>query len=141
MKDQKLYRKQMGKCQKSLLVSNYFKYKWIKCPNQNTEISRMDLKKKAWPNYMLSIRDWLLKRSSPTLCDPMDCSPRGSSVHGILHTRILEWVAISFSRGCSRARDWTQLSHNAGRLFTNWATRETLIRDSRLKKKNKNKNI
>ena len=49
----------MGKCQKSPLVSNYFKYKWIKCPNQNTEISRMDLKKKkARSTYMLSIRDY-----------------------------------------------------------------------------------
>ena len=46
MKDKKLHRIQMGKCQKSLLVGNYFKCKWIKCPNQKTEISRMDLKKK-----------------------------------------------------------------------------------------------
>ena len=38
-------------------------------------------------------------QSSPTLCDPVDCSPPGSSVHGILQARILEWVAISFSRG------------------------------------------
>ena len=37
----------------------------------------------------------------PTLCDPMDCSPPGSSVHGIFQARILEWVAISFSRGSS----------------------------------------
>ena len=42
-----------------------------------------------------------------TLCDPMNCSPPGSSVHGILQARILEWVAISFSRGSSRPRDWT----------------------------------
>ena len=41
-------------------------------------------------------------QSCPTLCDPMDCSPPGSSVHGILQARILEWVAISFSRGSSR---------------------------------------
>ena len=40
-------------------------------------------------------------QSYPTLHDPMDCSPRGSSVHGILQVRILEWVAIPFSRGCS----------------------------------------
>ena len=40
-------------------------------------------------------------QSCPTLCDPMDCSPSGSSVHGILQARILEWVAISFSRGSS----------------------------------------
>ena len=40
-------------------------------------------------------------QSCPTLCDPIDCSPPGSSVHGILQARILEWVAISFSRGSS----------------------------------------
>ena len=43
--------------------------------------------------------------SRVTLCDPVDCSPPGSSVHGILPARILEWVAISFSRECSRPRD------------------------------------
>ena len=46
-------------------------------------------------------------QSCPTLYDPMDCSPPGSSVHGILQARILEWVAISFSRGSSRPRDQT----------------------------------
>ena len=43
----------------------------------------------------------------PTLCDPMDCSPPGSSVHGISPAKMLEWVAISFSRGSSRPRDQT----------------------------------
>ena len=60
----------------------------------------------------------------PPLCDPMDCSLSGSSVHGILQTRILEWVAIPFYRGSSWPRDWTQLSCVAGRLFTVWTTRE-----------------
>ena len=46
-------------------------------------------------------------QSCPTLYDPMDCGPPGSSVHGILQARILEWVAISFSRGSSRPRDQT----------------------------------
>ena len=45
------------------------------------------------------------------------CSPPGSSVHGILQTRILEWVAIPFSRGSSQPRDWTQVSCIAGRFF------------------------
>ena len=54
----------------------------------------------------------------PTLCNPMDCSPPGSSVHGILLARILEWVAISFSRGSSRPRDRTQVSCIVGRFFT-----------------------
>ena len=43
---------------------------------------------------------------------------------GIPQPRILEWVAMSFSRGSSRSRDWTPVSHVAGRLFTLWATRE-----------------
>ena len=60
----------------------------------------------------------------PTLCDPVDYSPLGSPVHGILQGRILEWVAISFSRGSSQPRDQTQVSRIAGRCFTLWATRE-----------------
>ena len=47
----------------------------------------------------------LVAQSCPTLCGPMDCSPPGSSVHGILQARRLEWVAISFSKGSSRPRD------------------------------------
>ena len=53
---------------------------------------------------------------------PYDCSLPGSSVHGIFQARVLEWVAISFSRGSSWPRDWTQVSHIAGRHFTIWAT-------------------
>ena len=50
----------------------------------------------------------------------MDCSPPGSSVHEILQARILEWVAIPFSRGSSQPRDQTQVSCIAGRFFTIW---------------------
>jgi len=53
-----------------------------------------------------------------TLCNPMDCSPPGSSVHGILQASILEWVEISFSRGSSQRRDQTWVSCIAGRFFT-----------------------
>ena len=53
-----------------------------------------------------------------TLCDPVDCSPPVSSVHGILQAGILEWVAIPFSRGSSQPRDRTQVSHIADRFFT-----------------------
>ena len=60
---------------------------------------------------------WIVKvkvaQLCPTLCDPMDYR-----VHGILQARILEWVAFSFSRGSSQPRDWTQVSHTAGRFFT-----------------------
>ena len=62
--------------------------------------------------------------SCPTLCDPIDSSPLSSSVPGILQARILEWVAISFSRGSSQPRDWTQASHIVDRCFTVGATRE-----------------
>ena len=51
---------------------------------------------------------WL--QSCLTLCDPMDCSLPGSSVHAILQTRILEWVSMPSSRGPSRPRDWTCVS-------------------------------
>ena len=66
----------------------------------------------------------LVAKSCPTLCDPMDCSPPASSVHGIFQARILEWIAISFSRGSSQPRNRTQVSCIAGRFFTNWAMRE-----------------
>ena len=51
----------------------------------------------------------------------------GSSVHGILQARILEWVASPFSRGSSQPKDWTLVSHFAGRFLIAWATREALI--------------
>ena len=54
----------------------------------------------------------------PTLCDPMDCSLPGSSVHGILQARVLDWVAMPFSRGSSQPKDRTQVSHIVGRFFT-----------------------
>ena len=60
----------------------------------------------------------LVAQSCPTLCDPMGCSPPGSSVHGILQVRILEWAAIPFSRASSQSRDQTQVSCIAGRFFT-----------------------
>ena len=67
----------------------------------------------------------LFSQSYPVLCDPVDCSSPGSSVHGILQARILEWVAISFSRESSLPRDPIQISCTAGRFFAIWATRET----------------
>ena len=68
--------------------------------------------------YMLSIQLCL------TLCDSMDRSPPGSSVHGIPQARILEWIAIPFSRGSSPCRDQTLVSCTAGRFLTIKATRE-----------------
>ena len=73
------------------------------------------------PDHFLHV---LVTQLCPTLCDPMDCSPPNSSVHGILQARILEWVVIPFSRESSQPRDRTQVSSIAGRFFTIWATRE-----------------
>ena len=66
-------------------------------------------------------------QSCPTLCDPMSCSLQGSSVHGIFQARVLEWVAISFSRRSSRPRDWIRVSRIVGRCSTVWATRKPFI--------------
>ena len=66
-------------------------------------------------------------QSCPALCNPMNYSPAGSSVHGISQARIQEWVAVSFSRGTSQSRDQTQVScvsALAGRFFTTGATWE-----------------
>jgi len=84
--------------------------KWSACP-QNCE---SEVKMKI-----------LLAQPCQTLCDPMHCSPADYSVHGILQVRILKWVAISFSRGSSRPRDWTQVTCIAGRIFTVWASKTT----------------
>ena len=64
----------------------------------------------------------------PTLCNPVDCSPSGSSVQGAFQARILEWVAISYSRGSSRPIDRTWVSCTTGGFFTVWATKEALYR-------------
>ena len=71
------------------------------------------------------VKKWSeVAQSCPTLCNPMDCSLQGCSVHGIFQARVLEWVVISFSRGSSWPRDRTQVSHIAGRQCIVWATRE-----------------
>ena len=61
--------------------------------------------------------DGWVAQSRPTLCSPMDCSPPGSTVHGISQARIPDWDAISFSRGPSWPRDWTHISCMAGGFF------------------------
>ena len=71
--------------------------------------------------------EMLVAQLCPTLCNPMDCSLPGSSVHGISQARILTQVAISFSRGFSWSRDRTRVSCIAGIFFTIWATREVSI--------------
>ena len=70
---------------------------------------------------------YLVAQSCPTLGDPTDCSPPGSAIHGILQTRILEWIAMSSSRGSSRSRHQTQVYCFAGGFLTIWATRYALV--------------
>ena len=77
----------------------------------------------------------LVTQLCPALSDPMDYSLQYSSVQGIFQTRILEGVAISFSRETSPSKDWTgspvlqAVSYTAGEFFTNWATREAQLYD------------
>ena len=97
--------------------------------------SRLYIPKNHWKDYgkinikCCSFTIHFMKESEVaqlgrTLCDPMNCSPPGSSVHGIIQARTLEWVAFPFSRGSSRPRDQIQVSRIAGRFFSIWATRE-----------------
>ena len=72
----------------------------------------------AWGQFLLpesEVTQWCL-----TLCNTMGCSLPGSSIHGIFQARVLEWIAISFSRGSYWPRDWTQVSCIAGTCFTFW---------------------
>ena len=101
-------------------------------------------------NIKFPIIDWLnimwkwscsVAQLCPTLCDPMDCSLPGSTIHEIFQARILEWVAISFYRGSFQPRDCTWVSCIIGRCFTVWASREVYVKYSknewnREKKKN-----
>ena len=68
-------------------------------------------------------------QSCLTLCDPMDCSPPGSSVHGNLQARIQEWFPISFSRGSSQPRDQTHILCIVSWILNHWATREATIKN------------
>ena len=65
-------------------------------------------------------------KSCPTLVTPIDCKRARSTVHGAFQARILEWVAIFFSKWSSQPMDQTRFSYIAGRFFTDWATREFL---------------
>ena len=93
-------------------------------PNYKEDVTqrRGGLKILIWVKWS-EVAQWC-----PTLCDPMDCSPPGSSIHGILQARVLEWVAICFSRGSSWPRNRTWVSGTVGRCFTVWATREVWVK-------------
>ena len=91
---------------------------------QNLCIFRQVKESHLVPPHLVNSLKVKVAQLCPALCNPMDRSLPGSSVHGILQARILEWVAIPFSEGSSRSRDQAQVSHIAGRFFTNWTIRE-----------------
>ena len=91
----------------SLLLSRIQGYRYL--------LSKFHIYALNWKWSCSVVSDW---------CNPMDCSLSGSSVRGIFQARVLEWIAISFSRGSSQPRNWTWVSHIAGRCFTIWAIRE-----------------
>ena len=115
-----------------LLSTNSLKF----MPNSLTEIRLQIIfflhrgKIQEWTQYWWSTSQGAFKKSHaqwhPSLCQPMDYSPPGSSVHGILQARILEWIAIPFSRESSWLRDGNQVCHIAGRFFTTLVPREAL---------------
>ena len=87
---------------------------------ENDHITKCNLQNQCDPYQIINgiFHRVLVTQSCPTLCNPTDCSSPGSSVHEIFQARILEWVAISFSRGSSQPRDQTWVSCIAGRFFT-----------------------
>ena len=80
--------------------------------------NRMSVLQKVF-NFFSGCSEVKVDQSCPTLCDSMDYT-----IHGILQARILEWVAYPFSSRSSWPRNWTQVSHIAGRFFTSWANRK-----------------
>ena len=90
-------------------------FKWVRSSHQVT---------KASGNSSTYLCVCLVTQSCLTLCDPMDYSPPGSSLHGLLQARILEKVAMPSTRGSFQPRDCTQIPCVTGRFFTTWATTE-----------------
>ena len=95
------------------------------------QINKEGYKIQAWHTpstiWNQSIFPWVCAKSLQlclTLCNLIDCNLPSSSVRWILQARIQEWVSMSFSRGSSQIRNWTQVTHTAGGFFTFWATRE-----------------
>ena len=123
--------------------SRWCKRKWTWSTSPSADASRIHLqmqqfsKNTGWmlagavlitvgPGLCFGVLVLLVTKSYLTLCDPVDLSPPGSSVHWVFQARILKWVAIPFSRGSSKSRIQTQVYCIAGRFFTLWATKEAL---------------
>ena len=89
-------------------------------------VSKSKTRLSDWTELMYGCEQSEMKKASevaqscPTFSEPVDCSLPGSSIQGILQARIVEWVAISFSRGSFWPRDWTRVSLIAGRCFPVW---------------------
>ena len=98
----------------------------LKCEKE----SRQAVPWALWQSWWLALRIYFLHitcldaQPCPTLGNPMDCNPQDSSVHGISQARILEWVAISFSRGSSWSRDWSNISCIGRGILYHWTTWE-----------------
>ena len=95
--------------------------------------SKISLLQNLW--YLLIYRFKKVHRCSVTnscltLCHPLDCRPPGCSVHGISQAKILEWIAISYSRESSHPRDWTHVSCIGRWVLQHWATQEVIKWDS-----------
>ena len=100
---------------------------WPECPQQ--ESGGQDA---CWsPATQWECRLYFVAQSCLTLCNPVDCSPPDSFVHGILQARILEWIAMPSDKGTSQPRNRTQVSCIASRFFTDWANGKA-TRESRL---------
>ena len=98
-----------------------------------TVLEAGSLRSECQPSQVLVRAVFQTVSQSVQLLSPVQlCSPPGSSVHRTLQARILEWVAIPFSRGSSRPRDQTHVSCIAGRCFTIWAIREAICRQQKL---------
>ena len=103
---------------------NLFLGCWVNVElNTQTDFSWSTPRSDGWHGQLFPLAPCVLccaksLQSCLTLCDPMDCSPPGSSAHGILQARILEWVAVPFSRGSSRPKVGTQVYCIAGGFFT-----------------------
>ena len=99
-------------CHTCLIFFSFCLYTWVKYKTYIQfflSLQYIPLKNGGW---------WFSLQVMSNSCDPMDCSPPGSSVRGILQARILEWVAIPFSRGPPWSRDGTCISYIAGGLLT-----------------------
>ena len=110
----------------NLFVKNATSVKQNKAKCDEASHARTGLAPFSWRHFVsiVSLETREAAQSCETLCCPMDCSLPGSSVHGIFLARVLDWVAILFSRKSSWPGDQTKVSCTAGRRFTFWATRE-----------------